>query len=106
MSDKVSRDSTVGIATGYGLHSPGFVVQVPVEARFFSSPCHADKSFDIVLSWLSTGTTLPFTWGINPLAHFDGMGCLPIWVALASCLMTVKELSDESCKKSLMKQHM
>jgi hypothetical protein len=33
------RDSTVGIATGYGLEDEGVGVRVPVEARIFSSPC-------------------------------------------------------------------
>jgi hypothetical protein len=32
-----SRDSTVGIATGYGLDDRRIGFRVPVEARFFSS---------------------------------------------------------------------
>jgi hypothetical protein len=41
MKDK-SWDSSVGIATGYGLDDRGVGVRVPVGAKFFSSPCHAD----------------------------------------------------------------
>jgi hypothetical protein len=37
-----SRDSIVGIATGYGLDDQGVGVRVPVGARIFSSPCHPD----------------------------------------------------------------
>jgi hypothetical protein len=37
-----SWDSTVGIATGYGLDGQGAGFQVPVGARFFSSPHHPD----------------------------------------------------------------
>jgi hypothetical protein len=33
-----SRDSVVGIATGYGLDDGGVVVRVPVGSRIFSSP--------------------------------------------------------------------
>jgi hypothetical protein len=32
-----SRDSAVGIATGYGLDDGGIGVQVPVESKIFSS---------------------------------------------------------------------
>jgi hypothetical protein len=38
-----SRDSVVGIATGYGLDDRGVVVRVPVGSRFSSSPCHPDR---------------------------------------------------------------
>jgi hypothetical protein len=34
-----SRDSAVGIATGYGLDDRGVVVRVPVGSRIFTSPC-------------------------------------------------------------------
>jgi hypothetical protein len=33
-----SRDSSVGIANGYGLDGQGVAVRVPVESRIFSSP--------------------------------------------------------------------
>jgi hypothetical protein len=34
----VSRDSVVGVGTGYGLDDRGFVVRVPIVSRIFSSP--------------------------------------------------------------------
>jgi hypothetical protein len=34
----MSRDSSVGIATGYGLDDRGVAILVPVESRIFSSP--------------------------------------------------------------------
>jgi hypothetical protein len=39
----MSRDSVVGIATGYGLDDRGVVVRVPVESRIFSSPHRPDR---------------------------------------------------------------
>jgi hypothetical protein len=39
---KLSRDSTVGVATGYRLDGQGLGVRVPVGARFFFSLCHPD----------------------------------------------------------------
>jgi hypothetical protein len=41
-----SRDSVVGIATGYGLDDRGVGVRVPVGSRFFSSPCRPDRLWD------------------------------------------------------------
>jgi hypothetical protein len=38
-----SRDSAVGIATGYGLDDSGFGVVVPVGSRIFSSPRRPDR---------------------------------------------------------------
>jgi hypothetical protein len=38
-----SRDSEVGIATGYGLDDRGVGVRVPVGARIFSSPRRPDR---------------------------------------------------------------
>jgi hypothetical protein len=38
-----SRDSAVGIATGYGLDDRGVGVRVPVGSRIFSSPCRPDR---------------------------------------------------------------
>jgi hypothetical protein len=38
-----SRDSVVGIATGYGLDDQGVGVGVPLEARIFTSPCRPDR---------------------------------------------------------------
>jgi hypothetical protein len=40
---KGSRDSVVGIATGYGLDDRGVGVRVPVEPRVFSSLSHRDR---------------------------------------------------------------
>jgi hypothetical protein len=40
---KRSRDSSVGIATGYRLDDRGFGVRVPVESRIFSSPRRPDR---------------------------------------------------------------
>jgi hypothetical protein len=34
LSETESRDSSVGIATGYGLHDPGVGVRVPVWSEF------------------------------------------------------------------------
>jgi hypothetical protein len=38
-----SRDSAVGIATGYGLNNSGVEVRVPVGSRIFSSPRRPDR---------------------------------------------------------------
>jgi hypothetical protein len=38
-----SRDSVVGIATGYGLDDQGVGVRVPVGSRTFSSPRRPDQ---------------------------------------------------------------
>jgi hypothetical protein len=43
MMKKRSRDSVVGIATGYGLDDRGVGVRVPVGSRFFSSPSRPDR---------------------------------------------------------------
>jgi hypothetical protein len=85
-SQKGSQDSAVGIASGYGLGDQGVGVRVPVGSRIFStlsrpvlgvkvtthlqlvprsrkcgsihpSPIRFDG---VVLSYLSTGTTLPY----------------------------------------------
>jgi hypothetical protein len=50
----VSQNSTVGIATGYGLDGWGVGVQVPVGARFFSSPRRQDQFWG-PSSFLSNG---------------------------------------------------
>jgi hypothetical protein len=39
----IRRDSTVGIATGYGLDDRGLGVRVPVGSRIFSSPRRPDR---------------------------------------------------------------
>jgi hypothetical protein len=39
----ISRDSSVGVATGYGLDGREVRVRVSVKARFFSSPRHLDQ---------------------------------------------------------------
>jgi hypothetical protein len=38
-----SRDSVVGVATGYGLDDRGVGVRLPVGSRIFSSPCRPDR---------------------------------------------------------------
>jgi hypothetical protein len=38
-----SRDSVVGIGTGYGLDDRGVRVRVLVASRIFSSPCRPDR---------------------------------------------------------------
>jgi hypothetical protein len=50
-----SRDSAVSIVTRYGLDSWGVGVQVPVGARFFSSP-HPPDRFWSPSSFLSNGS--------------------------------------------------
>jgi hypothetical protein len=55
-----SRDSAVGIATGYGLDYQGVGVQVPVGARIFTSPCSPDRLWGLH-HLLSKGY-----WGIFP----------------------------------------
>jgi hypothetical protein len=42
-TDQVSWDSSVGIATGYGLNDRGVGVRVPVGSRIFTSPCLSDR---------------------------------------------------------------
>jgi hypothetical protein len=42
-SFRKSRDSSVGIATGYGLDDQRFGVRVPMGARIFTSPCRPDR---------------------------------------------------------------
>jgi hypothetical protein len=38
-----SWDSSVGIATNYGLDDEGVRFRIPVGERIFSSPCHPDR---------------------------------------------------------------
>jgi hypothetical protein len=40
---RVSRDSAVGIATGYGLDDWEIGVPVPVGSRIITSPCRPDR---------------------------------------------------------------
>jgi hypothetical protein len=40
---QLSRDSAVGIATGYWLGDRGVGVRVPVGSRFFTSACRPDR---------------------------------------------------------------
>jgi hypothetical protein len=42
-SSERSRDSAVGIATGYGLDDRGVGVRVPLGSRIFSAPCRPDR---------------------------------------------------------------
>jgi hypothetical protein len=59
-----SRDSSVGIATGYGLNSRGVEVRVPVGARIFSSPRRSDRIWDPP-TLLPNGYWGPFLRGLN-----------------------------------------
>jgi hypothetical protein len=43
ISRKVSRDSAVGIATGYGLDDREVGIRVPVGSRIITSPCCPDR---------------------------------------------------------------
>jgi hypothetical protein len=59
-------DSTVGIATGYGLDNGRVRVRVSVESKIFISPCYPDRFWgapDFLSNgyrWaLSTGVKLP-----------------------------------------------
>jgi hypothetical protein len=54
MNTDMSQDSSVGIATGYGLDDGGVGVRVPVGARIFPSPCRPDRSCGLP-SLLSNG---------------------------------------------------
>jgi hypothetical protein len=49
-----SRDSAVGVATGYGLDDRGVGIRVPVGARSFCSPCRPDR-FCVPPNLLSNG---------------------------------------------------
>jgi hypothetical protein len=49
-----SRDSVVGIATGYGLDDRGVGVRVPVVSRIFSSPRCPDRLW-VPLNLISNG---------------------------------------------------
>jgi hypothetical protein len=55
-----SRDSVVGIATGYGLDERGVGVGVPVGSRIFSSPCRPDRLWGPPNPYsMGTGGSLP-----------------------------------------------
>jgi hypothetical protein len=56
-----SRDSVVGIATGYGLDDRGVGVWVLVWARIFISPCCPNRLWGLP-SLLSNGYRGPFPW--------------------------------------------
>jgi hypothetical protein len=47
-----SRDSKVGIATGYGLEDHGLRIRVPVRSRNFSSPRRPDRLWGPPSQWV------------------------------------------------------
>jgi hypothetical protein len=59
-----SRDTAVGIETGYGLDYRWVTVRVPVGSRAFSSPRHPDRLWD-PLSLLSNRYRGLFSRGYN-----------------------------------------
>jgi hypothetical protein len=59
-----SRDSSVGIATGYGLDDRGFGVGVPVWTRIFTPPFRPDWLWS-PSSLLSNRHRGPFPWGVK-----------------------------------------
>jgi hypothetical protein len=55
----MSRDSVVGVATGYGLDDRGVGVRVPVES-IFSCPQHPDRFWGRLVSYpMGTGGSFP-----------------------------------------------
>jgi hypothetical protein len=59
-SDVRSRDSVVGLATGYGLDDRGVGVRVPVVVRIFSSPSRQTGSGVHPASYrMGTGGSFP-----------------------------------------------
>jgi hypothetical protein len=54
-----SWNSSIGIATGYGLDDKGIGVRVPVGARIFPSPCRPDR-----LWGLPTQPPIQWVWGM------------------------------------------
>jgi hypothetical protein len=63
-----SRDSAVGITTGYRLDNRGVGVRVLVESRIFTSPCHPDQLWG-QLSFLSDGYQGPLSPAVKWLGH-------------------------------------
>jgi hypothetical protein len=53
-----SRDSSVGIVTGYGLDERGVDVRVPVGSRIFSPPRRPDRLWSPPIQWV-TGAVCP-----------------------------------------------
>jgi hypothetical protein len=55
-----SRDSSVGVATGYELDDQGVRIRVPVRSKIFSSPRRPDRLWAPPASYkMSTGCSLP-----------------------------------------------
>jgi hypothetical protein len=55
----MNPDSSVGIATGYGLDGRGVEVRVPIGARFLSCPRHPDQLSTLPPSqWIRGGVAL------------------------------------------------
>jgi hypothetical protein len=67
-----SRDSAIGIATGYGLDGRGVGVRVPVGWRIFFSPRRHDRFWGPT-SLLSSGYP-----GIYPRSKGAGVWCCPL----------------------------
>jgi hypothetical protein len=55
-----SRDSVVGIATGYELDDRGVGIRVPVGYKIFTSPCRPDRL------WGSPNLLSNKYWGLFP----------------------------------------
>jgi hypothetical protein len=80
-----SRDSVVGIATGYGLNDRGIGVRVLVGSRTFSSPHHPDWLWSPP-NLISNGYQGLFPWGKSSLgvkltSHFPtSAGVKKMWI--------------------------
>jgi hypothetical protein len=73
-----SRDSIVGIATGYGLGDRGVGVQVLVGSKIFSSPRHPDWLWG-PLSLLSNGYWGLFPQGYKKYRIKKSLGIIELW---------------------------
>jgi hypothetical protein len=70
LTDLMGRDSSVGIATGYGLDDRGVGVGVSVGSRIFTSPFRPDRLWG-PSSLLSKGYRVPFPEVKRPEREID-----------------------------------